>query len=46
MRQEKICVLMCVKTGEMKGRKKEGQQSQEEERRYRNKEANETMRKG
>jgi len=31
---------------EMKGRKKEGKQSQEEERRCRNKEANETMRKG
>jgi len=45
MRQEKICALICVKMEETKRRKKEGKQSQEEERRCRNKEANEMTRK-
>jgi len=46
MRQKKICALMCVKMEETKGRLKEGKQSQEEENRCRNKEANETTREG
>jgi len=46
MRQEEICALMCVKVKETKGRRKGAKQSQEEERRCRNKEANETIRKG
>jgi hypothetical protein len=45
-RQEKICTLMCVKVEETKRRRKEGKQSQEKERRCRNKEANEIIRKG
>jgi hypothetical protein len=46
MGQEKMCALMCVKIEEMKRRKKEGKQSQEEERICRSKKANETTRKG